>query len=93
MYKIERRIRIWIWKKAMPKKIYDKGKHPNSLANLTYHEGRPKLFDEGKKRRNLSVTEKGWNGLKSVADELGCSSVSDFLEKLGRGEVKVKVSA
>ena len=73
----------------MSTKNYAPGKNPNSLANLTYREGRPRLFDEEKKRRNLSVTEKGWKGLKSVADELGCKSVSEFLEKVGRGQVKV----
>ncbi len=73
----------------MAKNIYDKGKHPKSLANLTYHEGRPRLFGEEKKRRNISVTEKGWDGVKSIADELGCASISDFIEKVGRGQVKV----
>lgn len=63
--------------------------HPNTLANLTYHEGRKPLFGTKKKGRRLSVTEEGWEGTAQVAQALGCRSVSDFLEKIGRGEVKV----
>ena len=61
---------------------YSLGKHPNSLANLNYRGGRPKTFDSSKKRRSVSVTEEGWEGLQPVIEELGCKSVSDFLEKV-----------
>ncbi len=74
-------------------KNYAQGKHPNSLANLNYRGGRPKTFDSSKKRRSVSVTEEGWEGLQPVIEELGCKSVSDFLEKVGRGLVKIKISA
>jgi hypothetical protein len=71
------------------RKKHAHGKHPNTLANLTYHEGRPLAFGEAKKRRNLSVTEEAWIGLQPIVEELGCNSVSDLLEKLGRGVVKL----
>lgn len=63
-----------------------RGQHQNSLANL---QPRPKIYDEEKKRRTLTVTESGWEGSIEVIEALGCSSVSEFLERLGRGEVKV----
>ncbi|MDJ0717320.1 MAG: hypothetical protein QNJ54_24400 [Prochloraceae cyanobacterium] len=70
---------------------YSKGKHPNSLSNLKPGSGRkPKAFaEEDKKRRYLTVTETGWEGVKPIIKQLGCSSVSEFLEKLGRGEIKL----
>lgn len=77
----------------MSKGKYKRGKHPHSKANLVLSEGRPPLYSEEKKRRTLTVTEKGWDGAKLLVDELGCTSISDFIEKLGRGKVKVKISA
>lgn len=65
------------------------GQHPNSKANLIYHEGRPQAFGTKKLKRNLTVTEEGWERLQMVIKEVGCSSVSEFLEKLGRGQLKV----
>ncbi len=68
---------------------YGRGKHPNSLANLTSHKGRPRSFDTPKKKRNIYVTQEGWEGLNPVLQEAGCKSVSELLEKLGRGWIKV----
>lgn len=70
-------------------KKYTPGSHPNSRANLTYHKGRPKVFSTTKKKRNLTVTEEGWEGLKPVLESTGCNSVSEFLEKVGRGQIEV----
>ncbi len=69
--------------------ITGRGKHPNSLANLTNREGRPIAFEEKKKVRAVSVTQQGWDGISEIATAKGCSSISEFLEKLGRGEVKI----
>ena len=77
----------------MVEKKYPLGKHPNSLANLNYRGGRPTNFSSRKKQRTLTVTEEGWEGLQPVVKKLGCKSVSDFLEKVGRGLVEVKESA
>ena len=67
---------------------YKPGEHPNSLANLI-HQGRPKAYGTEKKQRYLSITEEGWNGVKNVAKMADCNSVSDLLEKLGRGDFKI----
>ena len=77
----------------MADKKYPLGKHPNSLANLNYRGGRPITFGRRKKQRTLTVTEEGWQGLQPVIEGLGCKSVSDFLEKVGRGLVEVKSPA
>lgn len=61
--------------------------HQNSLANLQ-HTGRRAVFGSKKKPRNVSLTEEGWNGIFQLAESSGCSSVSEFLEILGRGELK-----
>jgi len=68
---------------------YPVGQHPNSIANLTYHGGRPAAYGETKKRHELTVTQEGWDGMKEVVKEAGCSSVSDLVEKLGRGQLRV----
>ncbi len=68
-------------------KEYTKGKHPNSLANLNYRGGRPKTFGSKKKVRSLSVTDEGWEGIQLAAEQYGCKSVSEFIEKWGRGEI------
>jgi hypothetical protein len=63
--------------------------HPNSLANLTYREGRPTIFGTKKKQRTITVTEEGWEGARQAAEAAGFTSISEFLEKWGRGEVRV----
>ncbi|MBD2773761.1 hypothetical protein [Iningainema tapete] len=73
----------------MEREKHAPGQHPNSKANLIYHEGRPQAFGAKKRKRNLTVTEEGWEGLQPIIQEVGCSSVSEFLEKLGRGQLKV----
>lgn len=71
------------------KSEYPVGKNPRSLENLI-HEGRPSgenMYGEPKKKRTLTVTESGWQGVVKVAKAAGCSSVSEYLEQLGRGEI------
>ena len=78
----------------MKRKKHDgRGKHPNSLDNLTYNGGRPKHYDSSKKTRTVTVTEEGWLGLDQLAKQHGFSSRSELLEKLGRGIVKLELSA
>lgn len=67
-------------------KTYKPGEHPNSQANLN-REGRPKTYGTEKKQRYLSVTEEGWEGAQAAARASGFSSLSDLIEKLGRGDV------
>ena len=68
---------------------YSVGQHPNSISNLTYHGGRPATYGEVKKRRELTVTQEGWDGMQEVVKEAGCSSVSELIEKLGRRQLRV----
>ena len=77
----------------MSEQKYSKGEHPNSLSNLTYHQGRKSDFGQRKKTRGVSLTDEGWENMKLLASEHGCSSVSDFLEKIARGIMEVKISA
>ncbi len=77
----------------MPEKKYSPGTHPNSLGNLNYRGGRPKSFGSKKKQRTLTVTEEGWEGLQLLIEKADCKSVSDLLEKLGRGLVEIKIPA
>ena len=74
------------------KKHDGRGKHPNSLENLTYNGGRPTQYDSSKKTRTLTVTEEGWLGFDKLAKQNGCSSRSELLEKLGRGIIKLELS-
>ena len=71
------------------KRRYKIGTHPHSLANLRPGQGRNCAYEETKKKRNLSVTQTGWDGAVSALEEAGFKSVSDFLEKLGRGEAMI----
>lgn len=59
------------------------GRNPNSLANLG---PRPLKYGEPKKKHALTLTGTGWTGLQALASALGFSSVTELLERLGRGE-------
>ncbi len=77
----------------MTEKNYAKGTHPNSLANLTYHKGRKPDYGSRKNRRGINMTDEAWEKIKVLATAYGCSSVSDFLEKVARGLVELKEPA
>ena len=74
---------------SQKKNRYKPGEHPNSQANLNYHGGRPQVYGHEKKQRYLSITEEGWVGVQLAARQAGCTSVSDLLEKIGRGQVSL----
>jgi hypothetical protein len=63
--------------------------NPKSLENLE-KRGRTPDWDEEKKRRYLSVTDPGFDGSLRVARSLGCVSVSDLIEKIGRGAIALQ---
>jgi hypothetical protein len=46
-----------------------------------------------KKTRTVTVTDEGWLGFDRLAKQHGCSSKSELLEKLGRGLIKLQISA
>jgi hypothetical protein len=64
--------------------------NPKSLKNLTYHEGRPKVYTQKKTTHNITVTPDGWKGIQDKAKSLGYSGVSEFMEQVGRNEVYVE---
>ena len=64
--------------------------HENSLANLKPNrKGSKPKYEELKKQRSVTVTEVGWNSLKSYVKEEFDLSVSELLEHIGRGEFKI----
>lgn len=65
--------------------LSNRGQHPNSIANLV-HDGRPQNWGEPKKKRNISITETGWTGMKEVAQSLGLS-ISELIERIGRDDL------
>lgn len=72
---------------------YTQGRHPNSLANLSKTDGRPKQYGSKKQRKNISVTPEAWEGVGKLAEKYGCSNKSEFIEKLGRGLIELETSA
>ncbi len=75
--------------KRKTKSEYAPGRNPESIKNLI-HEGRPSgsdIYGEPKKKRTLTITESGWQGITKAAKEAGCTSVSEYLEKIVRGEI------
>ncbi|ACK74006.1 conserved hypothetical protein (plasmid) [Gloeothece citriformis PCC 7424] len=65
--------------------------HEKSLANLELG-GRKPDYEEAKKRRNISLTDKGWDNLLVIAHKYHCRSVSELMEKIGRQEIKIEES-
>ncbi len=61
---------------------------PNSLDNLKLGRrkghGRTQDYEQPKKKHGISVTDDGWKGLESLATQAEVS-VSEFLERVGRG--------
>ena len=52
-------------------------------------DGRPKQYESKKQRKNISVTPEGWEGIGKLAEQYGCSNKSEFIEKLGRGLIRL----
>lgn len=50
--------------------------------------GRTPIWEENKVRRNLTITDAGYNGLELIAKELGLPSRSEAIEYLARQELK-----
>ena len=68
---------------------HKQGQHPNSISNLS-REGRPRKYNDNKKRRNITVTDEGWSGFEKLAKKYGVSK-SDIVERIGRGEIKLQI--
>jgi hypothetical protein len=62
--------------------------NPKSLENLI-HQGRPLAVGEKKKEQTITVSQTGWEGTQAILQSVGCSSVSELLEKLGRNQLTI----
>ena len=77
---------------ARQKSEYSRGRHPNTLATLLENSkngGRPLAFNSPKKGRSVTMTDEGWEAIKLTAKEHGYKSISEFLERIARGELIV----
>ena len=63
-----------------------KGNNPNSKANLLTEP----RYGEKKKSLTLTVTPTGKIEATKIAHELGCRSLSDLIEQIGRGKMRVE---
>jgi hypothetical protein len=68
-----------------------RGKHLNSEINLSRRGRTPstEIYGEPTKTRSITVTRTAWLALKPLVKDAGYSSISEFLELIGRGEVSV----
>lgn len=70
------------------KSEYSQGENPRSLDNLS---PRDPVYGAKKKRHEITVTDEGWEGAKEAIKQAGFSSLSDLVEKLGRGLAEVRL--
>jgi len=70
------------------KSKYAPGEHPNSQANLT-NRGRGLEYGQKKEPHMIRVTDDGWKGISRQIEKLGERSLSDFIERLGRGHIEI----
>ena len=72
----------------MPKR----GEHPNSLANLTSHKGRPKVsseWGEDPVKYTTTLTPTAKAKLSDVVKTKGFRSIPDFLEHVARELIEI----
>lgn len=53
--------------------------------------GRTTVYGEAKKGHQVTVTPAGWNGIRSIAEQLEISA-SELIEQLGRGQLVVVIA-
>ena len=73
----------------MKEKKVKPGKHPNSLKNLKLG-GNKLRYEQPKKRRCISLTDEGWDKCRELIKQNFGLSVSEFMEKLGRGDLDLE---
>jgi len=71
-----------------PDRNYKRGEHPNSQKNLS-NKGRGLKYGQKKAPHMIRVTDDGWEGVSSQIEKLGERSLSDFVERLGRGHIEI----
>lgn len=65
-----------------------RGTNPNSLANLKLG-GRKPEWGQKKRPHNISLTDIAWEGTQALLKEKGYTSLSEYLEFLGREVIPV----
>jgi hypothetical protein len=65
--------------------------NPKSLENLRMGQspGRKTAYDAPKHPHGVSLTDEAWQGLRNTAQSVGTLSVSELLERLGRGQLTI----
>lgn len=66
--------------------VVGRGNNPNSRANLLTEP----RYEEKKKTLTLTVTPTGKTEATRIAFEMGCRSLSDLIEQIGRGKIRVE---
>jgi hypothetical protein len=69
--------------------------NPRSLENLV-HEGRPRLYEQAKKRHGITLTDDGWEGFQELASTVQLRgqtklSVSELVESFGRRTIDLRL--
>lgn len=59
------------------------------MSNSKNLSPRDSFYGETKKNRTITVTDTGWEGLRSLADSQGLS-ISEVLERIGRKALTVQ---
>ncbi|EDX82928.1 Ribbon-helix-helix protein, copG family [Synechococcus sp. PCC 7335] len=64
---------------------------PSLVSSYKAKRGRPPTLSEERKRkrRNVSISDTAWDRLDKLANDLGYTSKSELLEKIGRREVEL----
>ena len=70
----------------------DRGTQPNEASHHTATSDQSSEAAGPKQPCRVTVTAPGWHGAKAAAIAAGCSSISDMIEKLGRGELAIITS-
>jgi hypothetical protein len=60
-----------------------------AISNTIYEKITPPPHPEKKTTHNVSTTPTAWEGLQELANQLGCSSISNLLEKMGRQQFHI----
>lgn len=76
-----------------PKRVYVIMNQFVSKAQMPRVKGVPADRDEIKDRHNVMVSPSAWDGLDTIAKELGYKSRSDLIEAVGRREVKLSLNS
>ncbi|BAU15934.1 CopG domain protein DNA-binding domain protein (plasmid) [Leptolyngbya sp. NIES-3755] len=72
------------------KRVYVIMNQPAHHDPMPRVKGVPADRDEIKERHNVMVSPSAWEGLDTIAKELGYKSRSDLIEAVGRREVKLE---